>query len=341
MNAAHSNDRADRHSEHDQGHPEHRPNRGGRLRLALGHAFGHSHDSVEQIDDALESDRAGRRALIISVVGLGVTTVIQAAVVLVSGSVALLGDTVHNLADALTAVPLAIAFALSRRVPTRRFTYGYGRSEDIAGVVIVLTIAASSLFAGYEAIRRLIDPQPVTHLAAVTAAAVVGFGGNELVARYRIRVGRQIGSAALVADGLHARTDGFTSLAVLVGAAGVALGWQLADPIVGLVITVAIAGVLHSAAREVLNRLLDAVDPELVDQTYATLEQTPGIENVREVRLRWIGHSLRAEADVVVANDLSLTDAHKVAHDAERLLLGSIHRLAAATIHTSPKGAHH
>jgi cation diffusion facilitator family transporter len=143
-----------------------------------------------------------------------------------------------------------------RRPPTSRYTYGYGRAEDLAGVVIVLIIAASSALAAYEAVTRLAHPHPVSSLPAVAVAAVIGFAGKELVARYRIRVGRKIGSAALVADRLHARTDGFTSLAVLLGVGGVALGWDWADPVVGLLITVAILAVLRQAAREIYRRLM-------------------------------------------------------------------------------------
>ena len=216
---------------------------------------GHSHDASDQIDSALESNAAGRRALFISLVGLGVTAVLQAGVVVLSGSVALLGDTLHNVADALTAVPLLVAFTLARRPPNKRYTYGYGRAEDLGGLFVVAMIALSSVLAAYEAIDRLLHPRQVSHLWAVAGAAVIGFLGNEIVARYRIRVGRRIGSAALVADGLHARTDGFTSLAVLLGAGGVALGWRWADPVVGLVITVAILGVLRSAVRQVGARL--------------------------------------------------------------------------------------
>lgn len=216
------------------------------------------------------------RALWVSLAVLGTTALAQAAVVALSGSVALLGDTVHNAADALTALPLGVAFVLGRRAATRRFTYGYGRAEDLAGVAIVLTIAASAVFAAWAAVGRLLDPQPVRHLPFVAAAALIGFGGNEWVARHRIRVGREIGSAALVADGLHARTDGFASLAVLVGAGGAALGWQRADPLVGLAITAAIVLVLRDAAREVFRRLMDAVEPELVDRAEQALRQVPG-----------------------------------------------------------------
>lgn len=310
------------------------------MHFLSGLAGGHSHDTADQIDDALEADAAGRRALLISLGGLGLTAAIQAVVVVLSGSVALLGDTLHNVADALTAVPLLIAFTLARRAATKRYTYGYGRAEDLAGLFVIAMITLSSALAAYEAINRLMHPRGVSHLWAVAAAAVVGFIGNEWVARYRIRVGRQIGSAALVADGLHARTDGFTSLAVLLGAGGVALGWRWADPIVGLLITVAILGVLRSAVRQVGARLMDAVDPGLVERATAAVLGVGGVNTVRELRIRWIGHTLRAEADVTVDPSLTLNQAHDLAHHAEQHLLADVGRLTAATVHISPEGAH-
>jgi cation diffusion facilitator family transporter len=320
---------------------EHGSSVSARLRHALAELMGgHSHDASAQVDDALTADAAGRRALWISLTGLAVTAGIQAVVVVLSGSVALLGDTLHNFADALTAVPLLAAFTLARRAPTKRFTYGYGRSEDLAGLFVIAMIALSSLLAGYEAIERLIHPRDVSHLWAVAGAGLVGFIGNEWVARYRITVGRRIGSAALVADGLHARTDGFTSFAVLLGAGGVALGWRWADPVVGLLITVAILGVLRSAVSQVGARLMDAVDPGLVERATAAVAGVGGVDDVRELRIRWIGHTLRAEADVTVAATLSVEQAHEIAHHAEAHLLAQVRRLTAATIHTSPAGAH-
>ena len=313
----------------------------GRLRHVL---RPHAHDAAGKVDAAMESSAEGIRALWISLAVLGGTAALQAAVVAVSGSVALLGDTLHNAADALTAVPLGIAFVAGRRPPTRRYTYGYGRAEDLAGVVIVVFIAASSALAAYAAVTRLAHPRPVTNLLAVAAAAMIGFTGNELVARYRIGVGRKIGSAALVADGLHARTDGFTSLAVLLGAGGVAIGWDWADPVVGLVITVAILAVLRQAAREIYRRLMDAVDPALVDQVEQTLRATPGVLGVGQVRLRWIGHQLRAECEVIVDADASAVQAHQVAVSAEHNLLHALPRLAAALVHADPQprqGADH
>ncbi len=276
----------------------------------------------------------------ISLAVLALTAAIQAGVVVISGSVALLGDTFHNFADALTAVPLLIVFTLARREPTKRYTYGYGRAEDLAGLFVVAMIALSCALTAYEAVDRLLHPQEITHLWAVAMAAVIGFAGNETVARYRVRVGTRIGSAALVADGLHARTDGFTSLAVLVGAGGAALGWNWADPVVGLLITATILGILRSAVRQVGARLMDAVDPQLVDQAQASISSVPGVREVRELRIRWIGHTLRAEADVTVDSTLSVSEAHELAHHAERHLLGSVKRLTAANVHVSPSGVH-
>nr|WP_107121386.1 cation diffusion facilitator family transporter [Streptomyces griseorubiginosus] len=317
------------------GHP-HEHTRPG-IRHRLGHLLTpHSHETADKLDSALESSARGMRALWVSLAVLGVTALAQAVVVVVSGSVALLGDTVHNAADALTAVPLGIAFVLGRRAATRRFTYGYGRAEDLAGIAIVLTIAASAAFAGWAAVDRLLDPRPVAHVPAVAVAALLGFAGNEWVARYRIRVGRDIGSAALVADGLHARTDGFTSLAVLIGAGGSALGWQLADPIVGLAITAAIALVLRDAAREVFRRVMDAVDPALVDRAESALRTVEGVRAVGELRLRWIGHRLRAEVAVVVDGEMTVRQSHAVAVEAEHALLHAVPRLTAALVHADP-----
>jgi cation diffusion facilitator family transporter len=311
--------------------------RWGWLRHRLAHVFlPHGHGTADKVDAAMESSAAGTRTLWVSLAVLGLTAALQAAVAAVSGSVALLGDTLHNAADALTALPLGVAFVLGRRAATRRFTYGFGRAEDLAGVVIVAVIAASAVLTVVTAIDRLTGPRAVSHLPAVAAAALLGFVGNEWVARYRIRTGRRIGSAALVADGLHARTDGFASLAVLLGAGGAALGWRAADPIVGLAITVAIVFVLKDAAREVFRRLMDAVDPAVVDTAEHALRQVDGVQDVAELRTRWIGHRLRAEATVVVDGSLSLHAAHRIAVAAEHALLHAVPRMTAALIHADP-----
>ncbi|MDR3660422.1 MAG: cation diffusion facilitator family transporter [Mycobacterium sp.] len=296
----------------------------------------HSHDAADSLDSALESSAAGIRAVKISLLVLGLTAVAQIVIVVVSGSVALAADTIHNFSDALTAVPLWVAFALGAKAATRRYTYGFGRVEDLAGLFVVGMIALSAIVAGYEAVRRLIHPQVIEHVGWVALAGLVGFIGNETVAIYRIRVGRQIGSAALVADGVHARTDGFTSLAVLFGAGGVALGYPLADPIVGLLITVAILAVLRTAVRDVFRRLLDGVDPTLVDTAERSLAAEPGVRSVHSVRMRWMGHRLHVDVELDVDPGLSLAQAHQIAHDAEHHLTHAVPKLTTALIHAYP-----
>lgn len=295
-----------------------------------------SHDAADSVDDTLESTAAGIRTVKISLLVLGLTALIQIVIVVMSGSVALAADTIHNFADALTAVPLWIAFALGAKPATRRYTYGFGRVEDLAGSFVVAMITMSAIIAGYEAIARLIHPQQIEHVGWVALAGLVGFIGNEWVALYRIRVGHRIGSAALIADGLHARTDGFTSLAVLCSAGGVALGFPLADPIVGLLITAAILAVLRTAARDVFRRLLDGVDPAMVDAAEQALAARPGVQAVRSVRMRWIGHRLHADAELDVDPALDLAQAHRIAHDAEHELTHTVPKLTTALIHAYP-----
>jgi cation diffusion facilitator family transporter len=301
----------------------------------LGHG-GHSHDHTDRVDNALRDSAAGIRAVKISLILLGVTAAAQMAIVVVSGSVALFADTVHNFSDALTAVPLWIAFAMSRRAATRRYTYGFGRVEDLAGLFVVTAIAISALVAAVEGVRRLINPLPLSHLGWVIAAGIVGFVGNEVVAVYRIRVGRRIGSAALRADGMHARADGLTSLAVVAGAVGVWMGYPVADPIVGLVIAGAIGIVLVVAARDVFGRLLDRIDPEYLDTARTVLSGQPGVREVRRLRMRWSGHRLEADTELDVDPSLSLADAHAVAHAAEHELAHAIPKLSSVVVHAYP-----
>jgi cation diffusion facilitator family transporter len=321
------------HHEHD---PDHRHHGTGLLAAVREVLTPHSHDHTDTVDDALASSAQGIRVVKISLLALGLTALFQLVIVGLSGSVALAADTIHNFSDALTAIPLWIAFVLGRRAATKRHTYGLGRAEDLAGLFVLVMIALSAAIAGYESIRRLIHPIPIDNLGWVAAAGVIGFLGNELVALYRIRVGRRIGSAALVADGLHARTDGFTSLAVVFGAFGVWLGFPLADPIVGLLITVAILMVLRTAARDVFARLLDGVDPNLVESAEQTLAAQPGVLGMPRVRMRWIGHHLHADAELDVDPTLSLRQAHELADCAEQALTCAVPRLASAAIRTCP-----
>jgi cation diffusion facilitator family transporter len=279
----------------------------------------HSHDAADSIDDALEASREGVRALKTSLFILLGTTVAQFLIVLISGSVALLADSIHNFSDALTAVPLWIAFVLGRRVATRRFTYGFGRAEDLAGLFIVAVVALSAIVAAWQSITRLIHPETLHNLWWVATAGGIGFIGNEAVAIYRIRVGQRIGSAALVADGVHARLDGFTSLAVVLGAVGVMLGFPLADPIVGILISIAIIILLWGTVRSIGRRLMDGIEPELVDRAREALEHTSGVISVHSLQLRWVGHRLQGNATLQVA-DVSISDGDTIVHGAQHEL---------------------
>lgn len=283
----------------------------------------HTHDAADSIDDALEASTYGVRALKISMLILLGTTLLQVAIFLISGSVALLADTIHNFADALTALPLWIAFILGRRAASRRYTYGFGRAEDLAGLFIVAVIALSAIVAAVESIDRLFHPETLHNVWWVVAAGFIGFAGNELVAIYRIRVGQRIGSAALVADGVHARLDGFTSLAVVVGAFGVMVGIPLADPIIGLVISAAIMVLLWGTVRSIGRRLMDGIDPHLVDRARHALEDAPGVVSVPTVQLRWVGHRLQGAATLQL-HDTSLSQAEAIAHDAQHRLTESM-----------------
>jgi cation diffusion facilitator family transporter len=316
-------------SDHDHEH------RNGLLGWIEGTLF-HSHAPHTRIDDALETNERGIWALKVSLLGLGVTALFQVVIVALSGSTALLADTIHNFGDAATSIPLWIAFALQRRGSNRRFTYGYGRTEDVAGVIIVLLIFFSACVAGYESVRKLIDPEPVTHLWWVAAAAVIGFIGNEAVAIFRMRVGRQIGSAALVADGQHSQVDGFTSLAVLIGALGVALGVPVLDPLVGLAITVAILFIVRDAGRSIFRRLLDGIEADTLELVEHAPLHVDGVRDVHAVRARWLGHKIYADLHVTVDPRLSVYDAHHIVERVLESLRLHVPAFGDATVHVCP-----
>jgi cation diffusion facilitator family transporter len=304
---------------------------------------GHTHGVV---DPSIASSARGIWAIKWSFVILAITAVLQLIVVFYSGSVALLADTIHNVGDAATAIPLWIAFSLVRRPATKTFNYGLGRVEDYAGLVIVLIILFSALVAGYEAIDRLINPQPMTQILAVAIAGVVGFIGNEAVAVFRIRVGREMNSAALIADGYHARTDGLTSLAVVLGAFGVWMGFPLADPIIGLLITIAIFGIVWQSARAVITRSLDGVEPGISEEITHAAEHVPGIDRVVDVKARWLGHKLHTDIVISVDPLKSLSEANAIAASLRRELQAHLPSLGNATVQfddygIEPAGAAH
>lgn len=294
---------------------------------------GHVHGVV---DPVMFTTERGIRAVKWSLLGLGATAVLQAAVVVLTGSVALLADTIHNFGDALTAVPLWAAFAMARLRPTKRFTYGFGRVEDLSGLFIVGVILFSAVAAGYQSVDRFINPREIEHVWAVALAGLAGFAGNEAVAIFRIKVGREIGSAALVADGHHARVDGFTSLGVVAGAVGLWLGFPHADPLAGIVITALIIRIVWHSGKEVLTRFLEGVDPEVVDEIRHAVSHVEGVQGVSEVRVRWLGHRLHAEVNISVGESLSVEQGHKIAMEARHWLLHHLAYLSNAIIHVDP-----
>ncbi|MDX1435594.1 MAG: cation diffusion facilitator family transporter [Anaerolineales bacterium] len=286
----------------------------------------------------METSARGIWAVKISFIALMATAAMQVVIVYFSGSVALFADTIHNFGDAATAIPLWIAFSLSRRAANRRYTYGYSRAEDLAGVAVVLLILFSAVVAAYEAINRIFNPREIDFLGWVAAAAIIGFIGNEAVAVFRIRVGRQIGSAALIADGQHARIDGLTSLAVLAGAIGVWLGFPLADPIVGLIIALAILRITWNATKSMWYRMMDAVEPEIVDTLENAARSAEGVMDVHDLHGRWVGHQLHTSMHIAVEPELSVEEGHAIAEELRHELFHLLPRLTKAEVHVDPWG---
>jgi cation diffusion facilitator family transporter len=301
-----------------------------------GTVHGHTHGSI---DPTIVTTQRGLWAVKWSFIGLCATALMQGGVVWLSGSLALFADTIHNVGDAATALPLWIAFLLARRQASPRFTYGLGRAEDLAGVIMVGLIFCSAMVAGYESLSRLFNPQPIAHLGAVMGAALLGFLGNEAVALLRIRVGKEIGSAALVADGYHARVDGWTSLAVLAGTGGAWLGYPVVDAIVGLVITAAILRIVWESGATIFTRLLDGVDPTVLADIAHALRHIPEVQEVTQVRVRWVGHRLHAELNIAVHPHLSVAQGHAIAAEVRHQLLHHVPHLANAVIHVDPLDA--
>jgi cation diffusion facilitator family transporter len=302
------------------------------------HLHGHdeSHGSLNA-DPAFNASEEGIRTVWWALGLLALTTALQMGVVAISGSVALFADTIHNLGDTLNSIPLLIAFYLGRRAPTRRYTYGYGRAEDVAGVFIVISIAISAGIIFWESFQRLLNPAPSANLLYVAIAAVIGFVGNEAVAWLQIRAGRKINSEAMIADGLHARIDGITSLAVLLAAGASALGFPILDPIIGLVIGVTVLFITRDAALRVWYRLMDAVDPKLIDQIEQIAGNVAQVEGVERVRMRWVGHELHADMVILVSPHLDLLAGHDVAHHVQDALQQKVPAVAEVNIHVHPQ----
>ncbi|SEB36215.1 cation diffusion facilitator family transporter [Rhodococcus jostii] len=318
----------DDHDDHDHGH--------GAL-AKLKHIFvPHSHDANDAIQSAQESSGQGIRAAWIGLAGMMTTAILQIFIVAISGSIALLADTLHNLGHAMTTIPLVIAFRIGQRAASKRYSYGYRRAEDLVGVLISLVIAASAALIIYESIDALINPRPLSNLGWVFAAGLVGALGNEVVAVYRIRTGRKIGSAALIAEGQHARADGLTSIAVVVGVVGVWFGFARLDAIIGLFIAAAILWILFNSMRTICRRLMDGVDPGVIESMTTTVAAVDGVVDVDRVRARWSGHRMEADANVVVAKGLSVVDGHHIAEQVQHQLLHTTPHLEEVVVHLHP-----
>ena len=303
-----------------------------------GFTHDHSHHDLAA-DRAFLDNQLAVRTVWIALVALGATTALQIVIYIASNSVALLADTVHNLGDALNSIPLLFAFYIARRAANKRYTYGYGRLEDIAGVFIVISIGFSAAYILYESVQRLLNPLPLKNLEWIALAALVGFVGNELVALMQIRVGRRIGSDAMIADGQHALIDGLTSLAVLIAVIGTLIGWPILDPIVGVVIALAIVGITWNAIKAVWYRMMDAVDPHLVEHVEAHARGVAGVEAVLTLRLRWVGHRMYGVIKVAVPADASLADSQDIAQAVQREANGVIPQLEELTVQVSASEA--
>ena len=304
---------------------------------AVFHLHGHSDlNAARATDPNLMHNEEGIRTVWLALAALALTSLFQIAIVIASGSVALFADTVHNIGDALNSIPLLIAFYLARRLATRRYTYGYARAEDVAGILIVLSIAISAALIFWESFQKLLNPQPLQNLGWVAAAAVIGFLGNEAVAWLQIRKGREIGSAALVADGVHARTDGLTSLAVLVAAFGSWLGFPLVDPIIGILIGIAILFITKDAIVTMWYRLMDAIEPEYLARAERVVAKQAGVKELRRVRMRWMGHRIGADVCIAVEPYLTTVESHHIAEHLRHDLFHEVPYLAEVTVHVDP-----
>jgi cation diffusion facilitator family transporter len=319
---------------HDHDHDEHEHD---------DHDHGHSHEHG-RVDADLYGNRAGLRAVQISTAGMLLVSAIQFAIATIGGSAGLFADALHNFGDVFTTIALWIAFVISNRTANQRYTYGYYRAEDLAGIFIVLVIIASATASAVESVQKLISGNTPTQIYLSMAAALVGVAGNELLAQYKISVGRRINSVPLIADGQHSRIDGLTSLAAFVGLVGVELGFPKADPIAGIVITIVIVTVVFSTSRSVLQRLLDAVDPHIVPTIITTALAVPGVEQVTDIRARWVGHTLHVVMNIEVDAELTLSKAHAIAEEVRHRLFHDIKGISEVLIHTDPSsvsGDHH
>ncbi|HET8583347.1 MAG TPA: cation diffusion facilitator family transporter [Jatrophihabitans sp.] len=262
------------------------------------------------VDDAADR-RQANRAVAFGALGLALTGLIELAVALLSGSVGLLGDALHNLSDVSTSALVFIGFAVSKRAASERYPYGYERAEDLAGVGIAIVIWASAGLAGAESVHKLLEHGTTSHVGWGIAGAAVGILGNQLVARYKLVVGRRINSATLLADAKHSWLDALSSAGALLGLVGVLLGARWADPVAGLAVTLFICHVGWEVSADVTHRLMDGVDPKIVLHAEAAATQVPGVRHAH-ARARWTGRTLRVEIEGWIDSTVSVADADRI-----------------------------
>lgn len=258
-------------------------------------------------DDADER-RQANRAVAVSAVGLGLTGLAELLLALLTGSVGLLGDAIHNLSDVSTSAVVFLGFRLSRRLPTEKYPYGLERAEDLAGIGIAVVIWASAAFAGFESVRKLLEHGRTSYVWAGIAGAALGIVGNQVVARYKLAVGKRINSATLIADARHSWLDALSSAGALAGLVAVALGQYWGDPVAGLAVTAFICHVGYEVTADVLHRLADGVDPEVITRAEAAAGSVPGVIHAH-ARARWTGRTLRVEIEGWVDPGLAARDA--------------------------------
>ena len=258
--------------------------------------------------------RRAMRAILVSSLGLLATSAFELLITVLSGSVALLSDALHNLGDVFTTIGVYFGFRASRKPPTGRYTYGYGRAEDLAGIVILLAIWTSAGLAGWQSYDKLVSGRGTTHLTLGMLAAAIGIVGNQLVARYKLRVGREIKSAPLIVDARHSWLDAIASAGALVGLIGVAAGFRIADPIAGFAITLLIIHIGIDATKDVWSRLMDENDEEVAEAVRTVAQEVPGVVEVRNVRARWLGREVEARVLVRLPAAMTFGQAHDVAH---------------------------
>ena len=264
-------------------------------------------------DEGSYADAAARRAVIVSALVLGVAAAAEFAASVRGHSAGVLADALHNSGDALTTLVLLAAFAIARRPATRRFPSGFGRVEEVATLVIIVVILITAAAAAFESVGRILSSEgysnPIAGLAAAAIAVVANFGVSE----YKIRVGRRIRSLALEADGLHSRLDGLVSAAAFAGLALAWMGIAIADSLAGIFIALAIIYILTGTVGRLVLRMMDAVDPELIEQITSTAAGVNGVLGVHDVRARWVGRELVAVLHIDCPPSATLAQAHNTA----------------------------